>query len=129
MLSSEFGRIFFAVGTLLVLTMVWFGYYRNIYTRKYATITMYIFVGYLIVFLLSRLLSGHVATHMGHQPYYALLAAIHGTLSLCAISLAAYMFVKAGEKAENDNYFRKHPTLTLILVLLWPCALVSGFVI
>jgi hypothetical protein len=129
-MSGEFGRMFFALGTAIVVSIVWFGYYRNVYVSRLTWGVVVVFILYVSTFLLYRYTTGHMEGHMAYQPMYVVLAALHGTISLAAILLACYMFVSAGKSfAQNQNYFTVHPILSLLLVTLWPLALLSGFLI
>lgn len=128
--SGEFGRAFFALGTVVVLGILWFGYYRDVFVSWLALSVSGILIGYMTLFLGYRYFTEHITMHMSHQPYYALLASIHGTISLAAIILACVMFVRAAPQyAQMRNYFQAHPALTLTLAVLWPLAFLSGLLI
>ncbi len=128
--SSEFGRLFFVIGTVVVLTLVRYGYFKNIFFPKLSKCTVIILVTYIILFLFYRFQTGHMSEHMVHEPWYIVLAIHHGMISLLAIVLTCYVFLKAIASLKyNQNYFQDHKILTLILTLSWPWALLSGFLI
>lgn len=129
-MSSEFGRLFFLFGTVAVLSIVWNGYAHNSFTRVHAWSTVAIVVVYMVSFLAYRHMTAHIETHMVHEPLYMVLASIHGVISLAAILLACIVFSKAPAYfARGENYFRTHEIRSLLLVLLWPLALLSGLLI
>lgn len=129
-MSSEFGRMFFLVGTVIVIAIVWQGYYRNTFRSSHAWMAIAVFVTYMTSFLLYRYITAHIEMHMEHQPLYVVLASIHGTISLSAIVLACVIFARAAAShARGENYFRSHRITSLLLVTLWPLALISGLLI
>ena len=128
--SSEFGRAFFTLGTVVVTGIVWYGYYKDSFSPWFTWLTVLVLVGYMVAFLLYRYLIGHVDEHMARESSYVFIAAVHGIVSLAAIVQASYMFTVAERAyARNDNYFRMHKKATLVLVLLWPLALLSGLLL
>ncbi len=127
LMSSEFGRAFFFFGTVLVLLVLYCGYFKNIFSVVLTNTLTVVFIIYVSAFLLYRYLTSHVQAHMAHEPNYIFVAALHGTISMCAIVVAVYAFLKARLSFRGgENYFRLHPRLTLCLALLWPLSLMSG---
>jgi hypothetical protein len=130
LMGSEFGRLFFAFGTVIILSLLWFGYYRSVYVDWLSRIVLCVLVVYMVTFLLYRYFTAHIAHHMQHEPLYVVLGAIHGTISLAAILYASIVFFQASKSfKKNENYFRVHKIGTLMLSLLWPAALLSGMLI
>ncbi len=126
-LSGEFGRVFFAVGTILVTWIVWNGYYKNQFSARFAWGTTILFIIYASAFLLFNYLTGEVDEHANTERWYALIASIHGTIALAAIIHACIAFYKAKDAfARGENYFRDHKKMSISLVLLWPLSLLSG---
>jgi hypothetical protein len=67
---------------------------------------------------------------MDAEAWYLPTAIGHGIVSLTAILLACYVFVVAERSFKRgENYFRLHEKTSLILVVLWPLALLSGFLL
>lgn len=129
-MSGEFGRAFFAIGTAVVLSIVWFGYYRNVYVKWISWFTAGILVAYMTVFLSYRYFTDHMAEHVNSEPNYALIASIHGTISLWAIVQACVMFFFAARVYERgENYFKLRSKSSLLLALLWPLSLLSGMLL
>lgn len=123
-LSGEFARLFYSIGTALVILIVWRGYYHDLFSVAYAQLLVIVFVGYSTAFLWFKYVNGEVAEHTQTEKWYPIIASIHGTLSLTVIVHAAIVFYFAG---RTQNYFRAHPRMSLFLVLHWVLALFSGF--
>lgn len=129
-LGEEFAEAFFVVGTAIVTFVVWRGYKTGKFSPWLAWLTVLIFVGYATAFLGNHYLNGEMSEHVDRVPYYALIASIHGTISLWAIVQACAVFVFAERSfGRGVNYFQLHRKTSLLLVALWPLALLSGFLL
>lgn len=126
-MSGEFGRAFFALGTGVVLSIVWFGYYRSVFVVWLSYSVVGVLVAYMTTFLTYRYMTAHIAEHMAREANYVLIASLHGTVSLLAVALTVYLFIRGARAYARDfNYFKMHPLLTGILIASWPAALLSG---
>ncbi|MCF7815658.1 MAG: hypothetical protein K9M10_01490 [Candidatus Pacebacteria bacterium] len=125
--SGEAAEGIFIFGTFAILSIVWFGYFRNIYSSIIARSTAGIFVTYMVLFMWYRNSTGYVEERIVSDSYYALVAATHGIISLMAVILVCYVFVVAQKSfSEGKNYFTNHRIITYSLAILWPLALLSG---
>lgn len=127
-LSEDFAEAFFIIGTAIVTFVVWRGYKTGNFSPWFAWLTVLIFIGYATAFLGNHYLNGELTEHADRVPYYALIASVHGTISLWAIVHACAVFVLAERSfGRGENYFVLHKKTSLLLVALWPIALFSGF--
>ena len=128
--NEAFSEGFFIAGTLIVVAMTWIGYRREKYSSFISMLVVAVFVSYLIAFFYYRYATGHMAAHMASEPSYIALAIGHGLISLAAIVMACVVFIIAERSFKRgENYFRLHEKTSLILVVLWPLALLSGFLL
>lgn len=129
-MSAEFAKAFFIIGTLVVTGITGYGYFKNKFCPKITLLTVLVLITYMTSFLLYRYMTGHIGEEAVTEPYYVLLASVHGTISLIAVAQACIMFTAARSAfARGENYFLAHKKLSLLLVILWPLALLSGFLV
>jgi hypothetical protein len=128
-MGETFALGFFSIGMVTVVGVVGVGYFKNKFSQKFAWVITAIFLAYLAAFGTYRHLTTNVDEKLERASYIAF-GIFHGIVAVSAISLACYMFLKAGKPfALGENYFRMHEKLSLLLVALWPLAFISGFVL
>ena len=129
-MSAEFAKAFFIIGTIMVMGITGYGYFKNKFCPKITLVTVLVFITYMTSFLMYRYTTGHMSEDVMTEPYYILIASMHGTISLVAVAQACIMFTAARSAfARGENYFVAHKKLSLMLVILWPLALLSGFLV
>ena len=128
--GEVFGRGFFIVGTIVVLSILYYAYYKNIYSVFYARLFLVTSLAYMVSFLWHRYITAHISEEAASEPSYALIASIHGTIALLAIIDTILMVVLMERAlARGENYFKMHPKFTVVIATLWPLALLSGLLL
>jgi len=127
-MSGEFARAIFVVGTVVVTGIVWYGYRKNIFSPWFAWLTTLVFVAYMCAFLLYRFAFGYMQEEIESNATYKIIGMIHGVISLAAIVYTCLVFIYAERTfSRGENYFTQHKKSTVILLALWPLALITGF--
>lgn len=128
--SSLFVHIFFVLSSFTVSGVVLYSYFKKVFPSKIAWMSIAIIVLYISSFLLHRYASGHMSEHAVREPSYVLLSALHGTVSLVAITLTVIFFVRAQSEAQRGVvYFSEHLFLSILIPTTWFLSLISGWII
>jgi len=107
-----------------VFYSLWSGYTKNKFPAKIAGIAL----AYEIIFNISYMVS-RVGAHTGtYEPLPGLALAIaHGTLSLVMFVALILFFTLAWKNYRKGvNYFRLHRIWTILFLVFWTLAVVSG---
>ncbi|HVY67345.1 MAG TPA: hypothetical protein VHA30_00390 [Patescibacteria group bacterium] len=121
----------FTLGTeILVTASILFifasGYRRGRFPYALAAITLAYEVLFNISYMASRALGGANPSRLEPRPVL-LLAAFHGIFSLFMfLALLAYLSMAWRQYRRGVNYFLRHRRLTLIFIILWLLAVLSG---
>ena len=128
--GEEFVEAVFVIGTVVVLSIVWFAYYRNKFSPWFSMLSTLVFVTYMVAFLYHSHVTGSMEEHAATIPFFAFLGAVHGIISLLAIVVTLVAFYRAEPTfRRGGNFFTAHPQLSLFIALLWPAALISGMLL
>ena len=114
--------------TLGVTGIVLFAYAKGVFLRRVAWGVLAYALAFVVLLLLRRYGEGNIAEEAASEPSYALLASVHGVISLWAFVQAAVMFFLAHKAYPTGiHFFREHGVWTFVLVAAWCAALLSGF--
>ena len=114
------------MATVAVVAIIAVGYRKNIFLSRFALITMTIEVIYIVVFLAYRYFGGAIAEEAAEEAYYALVASVHGIISLIAFACIFIIFPRAYKAYRGENYFKKHYIYSATMIISWILALVTG---
>ena len=114
--------------TLLVLTIFYKGYFKNKFPKQLVIVALTYEILFNITYMVNSALH-HVQNEAAivDTPFETGLAIFHGTLSLIMfIGLVIFLVVSWRNFNKGINYFEKHKTLTIIFIVFWLLAVISG---
>jgi len=125
---STFTLLTEALVTASVLYILYSGYYKNRFPAQLTAVTLLYETLFNISYMSYRALS-HVdnSTHPDSS-FHIALAIFHGTFSLFMfIALIIFMYFAWKNYKNGINFFQKFKKLTLVFLIAWLIAVVSGF--
>jgi len=115
------------LAALAIAVIVVVGYRKNIFLSRFALVSMGIEVIYTVGFLAYKYFSGAITAGIAKEAHYALLASVHGIISLVAIIAMLVLFPRAYKHySGGENFFKKHSVQSVTLVALWIIELGTG---
>jgi uncharacterized membrane protein YozB (DUF420 family) len=112
--------------TVVILTLFYQGYKKNQFSHKLALAAICYEVLFNISYMVYRVFTHPDAARADSLGEIAL-AIFHGTLSLIMfIALIVFLVLAWKNYKKGINYFKKHRTLTIVFIVFWLLAVLSG---
>jgi heme A synthase len=117
-----------AAVTAAVLYVVYSGYAKNKFPVVIAAVALTYEVLFNISYMASRLFTHEDSAQYPDSSFHIAIAIFHGTFSLIMfVLLLVFMFFAWRGYRSGKNYFRIHRRLTIVFLISWMVAVLSGF--
>ena len=117
-----------AAVTIAILYVIYSGYFKNKFPIVVAVIALAYEILFNISYMASRLFTHEDSAQHPDSSFHIAIAIFHGTFSLVMfILLLVFMFFAWMGYRSGKNYFRLHKKLTIIFLVSWMIAVLSGF--
>ena len=114
--------------TIGVLYILYSGYYKNKFLTKLAAVTLSYETLFNISYMAYRALTHDDDTAHPDSAFHIGLAIFHGTFALLMfVALVIFMYFAWKNYKAGINFFQKYKKLTLVFLIAWMIAVLSGF--
>ena len=111
-----------------VLYVIYSGYAKNRFPSRIAAAALSYEILFNISYMASRLVTHEDSKQYPDSPFHIALAIFHGSFSLLMfILLLVFMFFAWKGYRRGENFFRVRRKLTIIFIVSWMIAVLSGF--
>ncbi len=133
LVSNEFGSLFYALSSIVVLSIIGYGFITGNFNQRCSIFIMMSIIVFTVFYLGYRFGTGYTTEKIGEhstETRYLLFVIGHGVVSLWAILHTTYFFLRAKKlSSTGGSYVRHHSKEAGFIAVLWLLMLMSFVVV